>query len=233
MTAALIKSLSNFRSDVARNSLFLSTESKITNPASARSRPRSETLLSAYTSLTCGRFESYLQEAFFLAADDLKNRIVKSNDPRIPRGDKFHKMNIQSFIGWSVGHGKRLEWGELEVKILAYAQAISAGEIFPESFQYTNANPNAATLKDMFLRFGVEDCFNKLSNKYLDSRGVSLNDNLIKNKLNTFVGRRHEAAHHGRIPNMTRADAAEDDIFILALATAVNAVLIDHISAIA
>lgn len=232
MTAALLNSLANFKSDVARNSLFLSTESKITNPASCRSRPRSETLLSAYVSLTCGRFEFYLQEAFLLAADDLRNRIVKSNDPRIPKGDKFHKTNIKSFISWSVGQGRRLDWSDLEAKILAYAQAISAGDIFPESFQYTNANPNAETLKEMFQRFGIEDCFRKLSAKYVDSLGVTLNDNLIKNKLNTFVLRRHEAAHHGRIPNMTRADAAGDDIFILALASAVNAVLVEHISAI-
>jgi hypothetical protein len=170
---------------------------------------------------------------FFLAAEDLKNRIVKSNDPRITKWEKFHKTNIKNFIIWSVGQGKRLEWSDLEAKILAYAQAVSTGEIFPESFQYTNANPNSETLKDMFQRFGIEDCFRKVSARYQDSQGRTLNDNLINSNLNTFVKRRHEAAHHGRIPNMTRADAAEDDIFIVALAHAINVVLIDHISAIA
>ncbi len=229
MTAALPLALASFTADVGRNKLFLAVEAKIRNPVSVRSRPRSEILLSAYVSLTCGRFESYLQEAFRLAAEDLRVRISKSNDQRIIKHDKFHRNNMQNFIAWSVGPGRYLGWADLEPRIVAFAQAISAGDIFPESFQYTKANPKADTVKSMFNDFGVESPFQKIAVKYIDSSGRKLNENLIRTKLDNFVKRRHQAAHNGRIPSMTRADAVDDSIFIVALAAAINEVLIGHL----
>jgi hypothetical protein len=82
MTIAINDALDRFEKDITKNGLFLAIESRIKNPASGRSRSRSETLLSAYIALTCGRFESYLQDVFFASADDLRIRIGKSNDPR-------------------------------------------------------------------------------------------------------------------------------------------------------
>jgi RiboL-PSP-HEPN len=232
MAAAVDTVLRSFERDIIRNNIFLVLERKIKNPAGNRSRGRSETLLSAYVSLTCGRFEKYLQDVFFASADDLKKRIVKSNDPRIIKREKFHWTNINSFIVWVAGHGRRLSKSQLEVEIQAYVTAVAAGEIFPDSFKYTNANPKSDTLREMFARFGVEDSFSKLAANYLDSRGRKLGKALLETTLDNFVSRRHEAAHHGRIPNVTRVDAADDDVFIRAFAAAIAKVLKNHIAAI-
>jgi hypothetical protein len=232
MTTTIDDALYNFEKDIVRNGLFLALESKIKNPASSRSRGRSETLLSAYVSLTCGRFENYLQEVFFASADDLRARIGKSNDAKITKWEKFHWTNIYSFIQWTTTAGKRLSKADLEIKIKAYAKAIAVGEVFPESFQYTNANPKSETVGEMFRRFGIEDPFGKLSAVYQDSRGRTFNINLIQSSLDSFVDRRHQAAHYGRVENMTRADAAGDDVFIRALAQAVASVLRSHLAAI-
>jgi hypothetical protein len=232
MTATIDAALSRFKKDILKNGLFLTIESKIKNPASSRSRSRSETLLSAYISLTCGRFEDYLQDVFFASADDLRIRIGKSNDPKIIKWEKFHWTNIHSFIKWTTTAGRRLSKADLEIKIKAYAKVIADGEIFPDSFKYTNANPKSETVGDMFRRFGIDDPFSKLSAAYLDSKGRTFNKNLLESSLNNFVDRRHQAAHNGRIANMTRADAADDDVFILAFAQAIASVLKSHLGAI-
>jgi hypothetical protein len=233
MTAAIDDALRLFQKDVIRNGLFLAIEGRIKNPAGSRSRARSETLISAYISLTCGRFESYLQDVFFASADDLRIRIGSSNDPKIIKREKFYWTNIYSFIQWTATTGRRLDKNDLEAKIKAYAQVIAIGEIFPESFKYTNANPSSEQVAEMFRRFGVEDPFGKLSGSYRDSRGRTFPKNLLESTLKSFVNRRHQAAHHGRVANMTRADAADDDIFIRAFAQAIASVLKNHLSAIA
>ncbi len=232
MTSTIDEALSRFEKDIAKNGLFLSIEGRIKNPASSRSRSRSETLLSAYISLTCGRFENYLQEVFFASADDLRSRIGQSNNPRITKWEKFHWTNIYSFIKWTATAGRRLSKADLELKIKAYAKVIAAGEIFPESFRYTNANPRSETIEDMFRRFGIDDPFGKLSSTYVDSRGRTFNRNLLESSLDNFVDRRHQAAHNGRVANMTRADAANDDVFIRAFARAIASVLKSHLGAI-
>jgi hypothetical protein len=119
-----------------------------------------------------------------------------------------------------------------ELKIKAYAQIIAAGEIFPESFQYTYANPKSDTVGEMFRRFGIEDPFGKLSAAYLDSKGRTFNINLLQSSLDNLVDRRHQAAHNGRVTNMTRADAADDDVFIRAFAQAIASVLKSHLAVI-
>ena len=173
-----------------------------------------------------------VRELFFASADDLRVRIGKSDDPKIIKWEKFHWTNIHSFIQWAATAGRRLSKPDREVKIKAYAKVIAAGEIFPESFRYTSAKPKSETVADMFRRFGIEDPFSKLSAAYLDSKGRTFNKNLLQSSLDSFVDRRHQAAHNGRVANMTRADAAEDDVFIRAFAQAIASVLKNHIAAI-
>ena len=149
MTAALDRVLDEFVRDVTRHEIFLNIESKIRNPAGIRSRPRSETLLSAYVSLSCGRFENFLQETFYHAADDLRVRIVSSSDTRITKVDKFHWQNINGFIKWAAT-AKGVDKTVIATKIAQYSQDISQGHIFPESFKYTNAKPKAETQHENF-----------------------------------------------------------------------------------
>ncbi len=232
MTRELDAELRSFKSDLKRNYLFLSTEARIRNPASPRSRPRSETLLSAYTVLSCGRFENFLKQSFSLAASDLKLRIVNSRDPRIPEADKFHWNNINGFIEWS-SRAKNITRSEMSIKIEEFAASISQGHIYPPSFQNTEANPKSEIVKKMFNKFGVDDPIQKISDRYLDSLGRSLTKTTIESKLDTFVNRRHEAAHHGRIPSVTRVDIGDDHIFMNALAEGIKRTLADHVGAIA
>lgn len=90
MSASVAAELKRFHDDIKRHELFLQLEGRIRNPAHIRSRPRSETLLSAFVSLSCGRFEQYLQKCFYFAADDLRQRIGSSTDARITKVDVFH-----------------------------------------------------------------------------------------------------------------------------------------------
>ncbi len=231
MTKALDDELDAFRHDLSRHHLFLTLERRIKNPASKRSRPRSETLLSAYIVLSCGRFELYLQRMFFLSADDLRQRPFDSQDARIPKIDKFHRQNLMGFIHWAT-RANGLSQADLSLKIHDYSVAVAAGHIFSESFSYTDANPKTETVKGMFSRFGIEDSFSKIEKTYNDGRGRRLSKGIIETTLDNFVNRRHEAAHHGRIPNVTRADAEDDHTFIIALAEAIRAVLSQHLAAI-
>lgn len=231
MSAAIINELSQFQKDIKKNEMFLKLEQKIKNPANPRCSARSETLLSAFVSLSCGRFERYLQKCFFHAADDLRQRIGSSLDARIVKVSKFHWQNLNGFIDWAA-KAKGVDKTDLLIEIKEFSDAISAGNIYPKSFQYTHANPNCETLKRMFSRFGIEDALKKISNQYLDSMGRSFSSTLIESTLNGFVKRRHEAAHHGRIEGVTRVDVNEDRIFIQALAEAINKVVVSHLSTI-
>jgi len=111
-----------------------------------------------------------------------------------------------------------------------FSQSVVNRTIHPLSFQDTVANPNAATLKDMFNKFGVSDPFQQLSNSYLDSLNRTLPKLVISQNLDRFVKRRNEAAHGGRIVGATRVDIADDHVFLTALAVSVKTVLSSHIA---
>jgi hypothetical protein len=231
MTKLLDEELRRLNSDLSRNYLFLSLEQKIRNPVSTRSRPRSETLLSAYVVLSCGRFERFLKQMFYLAAQDLRDRIGSPTDARIPKPDAFLWNNINGFVSWAA-RAKGVSHSNMISLVEDFAASVQGGLIHPASFQRTDANPNTETVRAMFSRFGVEGCMPKLESVYLDAQGRRLPRQLIEDKLNEFVKRRHEAAHHGRIPNVTRADVADDHVFIAALCAAINQVLKAHLALI-
>lgn len=227
MTVALQGVLDDFLKDLERHEVFIKLEAKIKNPASSVSRPRSETLLSAYVSLSCGRFERFLQQSFYHAADDLRQRIVMANDQRIIKVDTFEWQNVNGFLKWAAS-AKGVSHADILLKVRSFSLAMNNGHIFPESFQHTNANPNSDTLTGMFGNFGIEHPFNKLAMSYLDALGRSFTAPLIKTTLDAFVKRRHQAAHYGRISGMTRVDAQSDHIFIVGLSKAIINVLIAH-----
>ena len=216
MATALQTEAKSFGFDLARNQMFLTMEGRIKNPAHPRSRPRSETLLSAYVVLSCGRFESFLRTSFHSAATALGAKVTGSRDPKIPSVDRFHWHNLDGFVKWA-SKAKGVDRPEMIGKIEAFAASISAGKIHPASFESTDANPNPETVKKMFNRFGIDDPFQRLSVSYIDSLGRSFNKNLIEQRLSQFVKRRNEAAHHGRIAGASRTDIADDHVFMLAL----------------
>lgn len=229
MTAKLNSELKSFLFDLNRNHLFLTLEARIKNPASNRSRHRSETLLSAYVTLTCGRFESFLKHSFRVCAGELNNRFATAKDNRL--GDQFYWNNLNGFINWSA-RAKGIDRVEMISMIEDYTSTISSGNIHPKSFDSTDANPNAETLKKMFNRFGIADPIQKLANTYSDSLHRTFSKSLIESNLNTFVRRRNQAAHEGRISGATRADIQGDHVFVVGMANAIKGVLTNHMAAL-
>ncbi|HWE45555.1 MAG TPA: HEPN domain-containing protein [Caulobacteraceae bacterium] len=230
MSAGVDLELATFRKDIKRNSTFLAAERRIGNPASARSRPHSETLLSAFVLLTCGRFEGFLQGSFYQAAVDLRDRIGKANDPRIPNHKEFHWNNLDGFLSW-VARARIAKTDKIP-RIEAFSAAISTGDIFPDSFKNTESNPNFDTLDRMFGRFGVKGPLAKLAANYLDNRGRHFAGTLIKATLNEFVRKRHLAAHTGRIPGLTRMDADDYNVFVDGLAESICKTLNAHTASV-
>lgn len=219
----------SFRADIRKNELFLAIESRIKNPASARSRPRSEALLSAYVTLTCGRFEDYLKTIFGEAAVSLALRVPLATDLRL--GESFYWNNLHGFIAWSM-KSRRIDRADMISYIEQFSSSVASRKIHPRSFQDTVANPNAATLKSMFNQFGVSDPFAKLSAIYNDSLNRTLAKRIIEQNLNRFIRRRNEAAHQGRISGATRVDIMDDHIFMVGLAQAVKGVLANHVATV-
>jgi hypothetical protein len=181
--------------------------------------------------LSCGRFESFLRQAFNSAATALGAKVTGSLDPRIPDAGRFHWNNLDGFVKWAA-RAKGVERTEMIGKVEAFAAAVSAGKVHPQSFENTEANPNPETLRTMFNRFGVQDPFQRLANHYNDSLGRSLNKNLIEQRLSGFVKRRNEAAHHGRINGASRSDIADDHVYVLALSHSIITVLEAHVASI-
>ncbi|MBE2991649.1 hypothetical protein IFR23_06420 [Sphingomonas sp. CFBP 13603] len=229
MTAALDQEMKSFLFDLKRNHLFLTLEARIKNPASKRSRPRSETLLSAYVTLTCGRFESFLKRSFHECAGELNQRFPDAKDDRL--GQQFYWNNLNGFINWS-SRAKGIDRIEMISMIENYTSAVAGGNIHPKSFDSTDANPNAETLKKMFNRFGVADPIQKLASNYSDTLNRTFSKSLIESNLNTFVRRRNQAAHEGRISGATRVDIQGDHVFVVGIAAAVKDVLTSHIAAL-
>ncbi|WP_294336302.1 HEPN domain-containing protein [uncultured Sphingomonas sp.] len=193
MANQLDRELGTFRRDIQKNALFLEIEKKIRNPASVRSRPRSETLLSAFVTLSCGRFEDYLKRSFAVSAQMLSARIPQSDDARL--GANFHWNNMNGFITWS-SRAKNVDRVDMMTYIENFSAAVVSKNIFPLSFQNTSANPNSATIKNMFNAFGVSDPFAKLSSSYLDSKNRTFSKLLLEQNVDRFIKRRNQAAHH-------------------------------------
>lgn len=227
MASQLSKQLKIFVRDINKNRMFLDTEARIKNPASPWSRGRSETLLSAYVTLSCGRFEAYLKDIFGDAAKMLSTAVAQADDIRL--GTNFYWNNLHGFVSWS-HRTKRLTRPDMIAHIEKFADSVVNKKIHPLSFQDTVANPNSATLKDMFNKFGVNDPIQKISDNYRDSKNRTLPKLVIAQNLDTFILRRNEAAHGGKISGATRVDIADDHVFLTALACSISTVLSTHIS---
>lgn len=229
MAKSLSSELNDFLKDLNRNAFFLNVERRITNPASSRSRPRSETLLSAYVTLTCGRLESFLKRSFRASAQEINHKLISAKDQKL--GANFYWNNLNGFVTWA-SRAKGVERPDMIAMIESFSASITAGTIHPKSFDATDANPTAETVKKMFNRFGVADPMQKVSAAYVDTFNRTLSRKLVEDYLDTFVRRRNQAAHEGRIAGATRVDIYGDHVFVGGFASAVSKVLTSHIAAL-
>jgi hypothetical protein len=230
----LAKAKAEFDKDLKRSAVFLVIEGRIKNPAQYRSRLRSETLLAGWVVLNCGRLEKFLQDSFYAAADDWRNRIGDPGSPKLILPGQSEALEWQNIDGFMQRFArlKFLPRSDQIGEVNAFAQSLASNLIHPQSFQNTNANPNWNTLAAMFNRLRCGDLKNKLSASYADPLGRSLSGTLIESTLETFVRNRNQAAHSGRMSNFTRADAAQMNAFLLGLTTAVQATLNAHVSSV-
>jgi RiboL-PSP-HEPN len=175
-------------------------------------------------------FEEYLRQFAFQEFNKLAAPGVSVVFQKLPVEVQVHSvfttletaMQGQRWISSGTKHSRIPD-------IVIACQAILARRVNADVFSDTGGNPNAKNVREFFKRWGIGDVFTLSNARFVRAWGTPIPANLVMDKLDAIVQRRHGVAHTASALNISRADLKEAFRFLRVFSESVDMDARQHI----
>jgi hypothetical protein len=205
----------NFRATLPMAVGLMQQERQYQDPPSPEQQSIVRGLRGGAAVLMVAAFEAFLDDMIEEHVETAANRLPKIDHDKLPVGMRVH--DIYSSLEGAMKGPKHAPQGERVDRISAIRQVsalVTAKSLNPSAFRGTAGNPGKKSLKELLKRVGLDDAFAELEDRFARHWGNAFAANLIGDKLDEIVQRRHRVAHRADALTISRGDLKEAERFL-------------------